>query len=321
MAVVIISTGGTIASKSSESEEGVSPSLEASDLLESVPALEGLTEIQTDDFANIPSPQITIDEMYSLSQRVQEYADDPDIEGIVVTHGTDTLEESSYFVDLCYDGEAPVVFTGAMRHPSQTSPDGPGNLLASVRTALSDEARGQGVFVAFNDRIHAARDVMKVNSLFLDAFRTPEFGPLGTVDEDRVVWHRQPTTVDPTFDPSPAALTNQVYSYTTPADMAPEQIEAGDPAAVCLAATGAGHIPPTIIEPLEALVDEGVPIVVTTRCHEGRLARDTYSFRGSEATLRELGVQISDLPLSKTRIKTIVALAADRMDEAFETAG
>ena len=319
MAVVIISTGGTIASKSSDTEEGVSPSLEASDLIESVPQLDGLTEIRTDDFANIPSPQITIEEMYALSQRVQEYAEDPDIEGIVVTHGTDTLEETSYFVDLCYDGEPPVVFTGAMRHPSQTSPDGPANLLASVRAALSENAVGEGVFVAFNDRVHAARDVMKVNSLFLDAFRTPEFGPLATIDEERVVWHREPTTTDPTFDPSPEALTNQVYAYTTPADMAPEQIELGDPEAVCLAATGAGHIPPTIIEPLEALDADDVPIVVTTRCHESRLVRNTYSFRGSEATLRELGVQISDLPLSKTRIKTIVALAAGRLDDAFES--
>ncbi|MFB6114454.1 MAG: asparaginase [Halodesulfurarchaeum sp.] len=318
MAVVIISTGGTIASESDESESGVSPSLGAADLIESVPQLEGLAEIRTDDFSNIPSPQITIEDMYALVERVREYGQDPDIEGMVVTHGTDTLEETSYFVDLCYDGDAPVVFTGAMRHPSQVSPDGPGNLLASVRAATSDEARGRGALVVLHDRVLDARDVVKTNSMSLDTFRSPEFGPLATIDEDRVVWHREPMVFDPTFDPDPEALTNEVYAITATADMAPGQLEVGTPPAVCVAATGAGHIPPTIIEPLESLRDEGVPIVMTTRCHEGRLARHTYDFEGSEATLRDLGVYYSDLPLSKTRMKTIVALAADRLGEAFE---
>jgi L-asparaginase len=278
-----------------------------------------VAEIETLDFSNVPSPHFTVHDMLGLVETVESLDADPDVEGLVVTQGTDILEESAYFVDCCYDGETPVVFTGAMRNPSLAGPDGPANLLASVRTALSPLASEAGVTVCLNDRVHAAADVTKVHSMNPDTFRSPEFGPLAAVDEDRVTWLRERVDRGITFDPDPDAITNDVHAVTATADMPPAQVEvARDSAALCLAATGAGHIPPGIISALQDLRDAGVPIVATTRCPEGRLARSTYGFRGSEATLQELGCYYSPLNLQKTRIRTIVALAAGRLDEAFD---
>lgn len=317
MNVVVVSTGGTIAS-TEDSGGDASPDLTGEDLVDAVPGLKTEADIQTHDFSNVPSPHFTIDQMYDLVNLISDLDNDSDVDGVVVTQGTDILEESAYFVDLCYDGTTPIIFTGAMRNPSLASPDGPANLLASVQTATSTRASGK-VLVVFNDRIHAAREVTKTNSMNVDTFRTAEFGPLAVLDEGRVTWRREPINPDPTFVPQRDRLSNDVVAVTVTADMTDSMIRAAsESAALCLAATGAGHIPPTIIKALENLHAADVPLVATTRCPEGRLARHTYGFRGSEATLRNLNCYYSDLNLQKTRIKTIVALAADELDTAFE---
>lgn len=318
MTVTVVSTGGTIASTESD-EGGAEPELTADSLVGAVPGLEAVAAVDTLDFSNVPSPHFTVEDMLELVGTIESLDDDTDVDGVVVTQGTDILEESAYFVECCYDGATPVVFTGAMRNPSLAGPDGPANLLASVRTAVSDGAAGAGTTVCFNDRVHAAADVTKVHSMNPDTFRSPEVGPLAAIDEGRVTWLRERVDAGPAFDPDPDALTNDVHAVTATADMPPAQVEvAEESAALCLAATGAGHIPPGIIPALEALRANDIPIVATTRCPEGRLARDTYGFRGSEATLQELGCFYSPLNLQKTRIRTIAALAAGRLDEAFD---
>lgn len=316
MTVAVVSTGGTIAS-TEDAGADASPELTSDELLAAVPEIETVADIETVDFSTVPSAHFTVDQVHALSETIAEL-DRDGYDGIVVTQGTDVLEESAYFADLCYDGDAPVVFTGAMRNPSLPSPDGPANLLDSVRVATSDRAAGS-VLVAFNGRVHAARDVTKTNSMNVDTFRSPEFGPLAVVDEDRVTWRRRPVRIDPVLDPDGSALPNDVHAVTATLDMPPAQIRtAGDAAALCLATTGAGHIPPSIIPELSELRDRGVPIVVTTRCPEGRLARSTYDFEGSERTLIDLDCLYSDLVLQKTRIATIVALASDGLEAVFE---
>lgn len=321
MTIVVVSTGGTIASTEDDGGDA-SPELTGEELVAAVPELEEVATVRTHDFSSIPSPHFTVAGMYDLVTTIREYDADPAVEGVIVTQGTDVLEETSYFVDLCYDGDVPVVFTGAMRHPSLPSPDGPINLLNSVRTAASDRAGEYGTLVTFNDRIHPAREVTKASSMNVDTFRSPEFGPLGVVDEDRITWRRRPRNPDPTFDPDPDALTNDVAAVTVTADMPARQVAAAEGcAALCLATTGAGHVPETLVDPLADLRAADVPVVATTRCPEGRLARHTYDFPGSEATLREMGCHFSDLNLQKTRIRTVVALGADRLGAAFEHPG
>lgn len=317
MTVVVVSTGGTIAS-TEDSGGDASPELTGEDLVASVPELGSETDLVTEDFSNVPSAHFTVEQMHDLSDLVASFDGDDDVEGVVVTQGTDVLEESAYFVDRTYDGETPVVFTGAMRNPSLSSSDGPANLLTAVRTAESEGARGRGALVAFNDRIHAARTVTKCHSMNLDTFRSPEFGPVATRDEDRIRWVGGIDRL-PAIDIDRERLTNDVAALTVTADMPPSQIPAPeDCSGLVLAATGAGHIPPSIIEPLEALADAGVPLVATTRCPEGRLARSTYDFPGSEATLQELGSYYAEQNLQKARIEAIVAIAGDALDETFD---
>ncbi|MFB6124204.1 MAG: asparaginase [Haloferacaceae archaeon] len=317
MTVVVVSTGGTIAS-TEDAGGDAEPDLTGADLVAAVPGLEAVADVRTREFATVPSPHFTVQQMFALVETLRDLDSDPDVAGVVVTQGTDVLEETAYFADLCYDGTTPVVFTGAMRNPSLAGADGPANLLASVRVAASDPDV-DGTFVAFADRVHAARDVTKTHSMAVDTFRSPEFGPLAFVDEDRVTWRRRPENPDPTFDPDAADLTNDVVAVTATADLPASHLDpARDAAALCLAATGAGHVPPTVLPALESLREAGTPVVVTTRCPEGRLARHTYAFEGSEATLRDLGVYYGDLNLQKTRIRAVVALAAGRLDDAFE---
>lgn len=316
MTVTIVSTGGTIASTADE-DEGADPSLSSDDLVAAVPDLEAVAEVRTDDFSNVPSAHFTVSDMVALVDRLEDLDDDAGTDGIVVTQGTDVLEETALFVERCYDGETPVAFTGAMRSPSLAGPDGPANLLASVRVVSTAEAAGR-VVVVFNDRVLQPGEVTKTHSMNVDTFRAPEFGPIATVDEDRVRWVRT-LERDPTHDIDPDAASADVHAVTVTVDMPPAQVEAAaDADALCLAATGAGHIPPAIIEPLSALIDGGTPVVATTRCPEGRLARDTYGFRGSEQTLRELGCYYSGHNLQQTRIRTIVALAGRGLEAAFD---
>jgi L-asparaginase len=257
--------------------------------------------------------------VYDLRERIRSHDADPSVDGIVVTQGTNTLSESSYFLDLSYDGETPVVFTGAMRNPSMHTADGPMNLLASARVATDPRAAEMGVLVVHNERIHAARDVNKHHTMNLDTFRSAEFGPLGTVDEDRVVWRRRPENPDPTMDPDRDAFRRDVETVTVTMDMSDAQLRAcTDRAGLVLGTMGAGHLPETLVDGLRAVRAAGVPVFATSRIPEGRLLRDRYGYAGSEHLLRELDCYYSDLNLHKTRVKAIVALAADRLDDAFE---
>jgi len=316
MTIAIVSTGGTISSVEEEGRDAA-PELKSNDLVNTVPELDGLTDIDTRDFSTIVSHHYTIEQMYELAESLGELDADQDIDGIVVTQGTNTLETVSYFVDLCYDGETPVVFTGAMRNPSLSSPDGPGNLLSAVRASMAEKARGMGVLVAFNFEIHTARDVSKLHTQNPGSFRSPNSGPLASIEEDRVVWHRRAIERTPTFELDPDLLTNDVPIVGLGAEVPSTTLEAArDSSAICLVTFGPGHLPPSVIPTLESFREEGISVIASTWCIAGTLSRNTYECYGCENTTREL-CYYSDLNPRKTRIKTIVAFAADRLDDAF----
>lgn len=314
MNVTLLATGGTIASTSDEGD-GAAPELDAVDLTSHLPDVESVDVLDVETVATIPSNHMTIERMWQLTDRIRALEDQTD--AVVVTHGTDTLVESAYFVDLCYDGELPVAFTGAMRAASDPSPDGPMNLEASLRAVTSDGAPGGSVVVAFAGRLHTPHDAIKMHTTAVDAFKSPEFGPLGAVDSTGITWRRRQVDTE-SYAPDPSALTNDVLALTMTADFPASHLNAGiDSEAVCLATLGAGHVPPDVVPALEEIRASGVPIVATSRCQAGRLARETYDFPGSEQTLHDLGCHVTDLPLWKARIKTIVALAANCLDDAF----
>ncbi|MFB6305276.1 MAG: asparaginase [Haloferacaceae archaeon] len=307
----VLSTGGTIASTG---EEGATPELDASDLLAGLDV-----DARAESFATVPSPHLTFDLLADLRARVEDLVADGS-EGVVVTVGTDTLEEVAAFLGDTYAGDPPVVVTGAMRTADAPGADGPANLRAALSTAADPGAAGRGVLVTFADRVLPAGEARKVHATRPDAFRAPEFGPLGVVREGGVDWRRERDR-GPTFDPDPDALTADVPVVHATLDAPAGRVPTPDdpPAAVVLATTGAGHVPPALLDPLADLRDAGVPVVATTRCPEGRLLAETYGFEGSERSLRDLGCLVADLPPAAARVRTVVALAADRVDDAFPT--
>ena len=181
--VWVLATGGTISGAGSSSTsltEYKSGSLLGADLVKGVPEIQHVARIQVEQITNVSSTDITIENWLTISRRINEiFAADPSVAGVVVTHGTNTLEETAYFLNLTVKDERPVVMVGSMRPATAISADGPLNLLNAVRTAVSPEARGKGVLVVLNDEINSARDVTKTNTLRVETFRAPELGLLG----------------------------------------------------------------------------------------------------------------------------------------------
>ena len=188
--IAVIFNGGTISMKVDERIKAAVPSLTGEEIMSMVTGIENYAEIESYTFSSMPSPHMTFETILELSNFVTELVNRSDIDGIVITHGTDTLEETAYFLDLTIDTSKPIVITGAMRSSSELGYDGPFNLATSICTAISDDSIGRGVLVCFNGELNSAAEVTKANSMALNAFRTPNFGPIGIVDNNKVIFYR-----------------------------------------------------------------------------------------------------------------------------------
>src|SRR5215211_3686642 len=189
--IVILFTGGTIAMRNEPAAAGVVPSLTAKEILEATRGINAVTGVETEEWGAFPGPHMTVERMWALRNRIAEHLTRPEVTGVVVTHGTDTLEESAYLVARSLSADKSVVFTGAMRTVSDLGWDGPANLLEAVRVAASPEMRGYGVMIVISGQIFAALDATKTNTHLLDAFESPGFGPLGVLDEGELIVHRE----------------------------------------------------------------------------------------------------------------------------------
>ena len=190
--ILIIHTGGTISMKEDEETGAVRPD-ETHPLHDVAPPLASLADIYVEELFHLPSPHMTPQEMLQLRNRIEEKIANEQIEGIVVTHGTDTLEETAYFLDLTARTDVPIVVTGAMRSSNEIGADGLYNLISSVKVAISDEARGKGVLVVLNDEIHTAKNVTKTHTSNIVTFQSPQYGPIGIVTKRGVFFHHAPT--------------------------------------------------------------------------------------------------------------------------------
>ena len=242
----------------------------------------------------------------------------PGVAGIVVTHGTDTLEETAYLLDLTVPGKKPVVLTGAMRTASDAGYEGYANLLAAVRVAAAPQARGMGAVVVLNDEIHAARYVTKMHTLSTATFQSPGWGPMGRVEGDTViVGQRQERRVLPWrgLEPNVSLLKLTVGME---ADLLEDTLARGA-RGVVIEALGGGRVPPWWLPAIEQAVANGVSVVIASRCPSGRVW-DAYGYPGAYRTLTGLGCLFAEgLNGQKARIKLMVVLAAaETSDEVAE---
>jgi L-asparaginase len=315
MSVALFALGGTIAMGGHAG--GVVTRLTASDLTAAVPGLAELgVPIEVHDPAAVPSADLTFARILDVVDRAGA-AVDRGASGVVVTQGTDTLEEAAFLADLVWPHPQPLVFTGAMRNPTLAGADGPANVLAAVRTAASDAARGAGVLVVLDDEIHAARWVRKTHSTSTGTFASPNAGPVGHVIEGRARLLTTPAPRSPLARPDPARLAGTrvaLYTMTLDDDDALLDGLAGTHQGAVVAAYGAGHVPSALAGPLGALAGR-VPVVLTSRAGAGSVLSRTYGAVGSETDLLRRGLVNGGLlhPYqARVLLRMLLAGGADR---------
>ena len=270
--VLILTTGGTIASRTD------APLIDGPELVQAVPQLLDYAEIQVEEFSVIGSSKMTPDHWLRLAKRINAiYANDNHLAGIVVTHGTDTMEETAYFLNLTVKWDRPVVLVGSMRSSNEVSADGPANLINAVREATSDQATGQGVLVVLNEDISAARDVWKTDNRRVQTFSESNVGQLGTVDPDGVRFYRrslQPHTTTSEFDISDVESLPDVMIFSDFAGLDASVVEhfAHLPMDGLVVRTFAGgRMSAGLQAGLKSISDRGIPTVVTSRVPKGRI--------------------------------------------------
>lgn len=270
-------------------DEGVSPTLDAADLVAAVPGLSEVGAIEAVSFRRIPGPHLTVDDILELGRFIQRELTRDEVAGAVITQGTDTIEETAFLLDLVLEAENPVIVTGAMRNPMSLSPDGAANLYASARVAASPSARGMGVLVVLNDEIHSARFVQKTHTASPSAFASVN-GPLGwiTEGEPRLLTRpnqkiRLPARPDGPHRPV-ALLTASLDDDGRILAALPGLGFEG----VVVEGTGGGHVPEHLAEKVDQVVAE-MPVVFASRVGRGEVLRETYGFLGAEIDLQRRG--------------------------------
>ena len=294
---------------------GAVPSLNAKDILEATKGINDVTGVETEEWGSYPGPHMTVERMWALRNRIREHLARSEVTGVVVTHGTDTLEESAYLVARSLPAEKPVVFTGAMRTVSDLGWDGPANLLEAVRVAASSVTRGFGAMVVISGQIFAALDATKTNTHLLDAFESPGLGPLGVLDEGQLIVHREMPPMPPIIRPTDLATPVDIIFVAAGSDARLLDASRECAKGVVIAAMGRGNVPPALVPAIERWISDDKPVVLTSRTQGGRVGQ-TYGYVGGGRRLEEIGAIFGgSLRAQQARIDLMLALGAGmRMD-------
>ena len=301
---------------------GAVPSLSGRDILALAPAIEQIAQVEIVDFGAYPGPHMTTERMWALRNALEVQLGRAEVQGIVVTHGTDSLEESAYLAARSLTPSKPIVFTGAMRTSSDLGWDGPANLGAAVRVAATSEANGYGVLVAMCDRVFSALDVTKTHTHTVDAFESPGLGPLGVVDDGHVIFRRAlPELPAPVVTSALGGPVDIVYAWAG-SDSRLLDASRREARGVIVAGMGRGNVPPAMIDGIDRWHAEEKPVVITSRVQRGRVGR-TYGYQGGARRLHDRGAILagSRRP-QQARIDLMLALGAglsvDAIRELFE---
>jgi L-asparaginase len=310
--ILVVFTGGTFSMMIDRSTGGAIPRYSGGELLDMIPQAKRLAEIDYYDFGKYPGPHVTPKLMLQLSQKIKQLLAEKHYDGVIVTHGTDTLEETAYFLDLTINTEIPIVMIGSMKNSSEQDWDGPRNLIDAIHICLNDNSRNLGVLVCLNGEINAASEVTKIYSDSVESFKSLDFGSLGFVQNERVIYNRLPHYLEKI---ETDVVNDNVDMLTVYAGMNEKFFKfSADSGAsgIVVEALGVGNVPPPAFEGIKYAVEKGIPVVLTSRCPAGETDY-IYSYPGAGKHLHDLGVIFADyINGQKARIKLIIVLGKTR---------
>ena len=308
--ILIVFTGGTFSmSVDNKKSGGAVPRYSGKELLKKIQQVKNLAKISFYDFGKYPGPHVTPEIMMKLSKQLKKKIAKKEFDGIVVIHGTDTLEETAYLIDLTIKTKTPIVFTGSMKNSSEPDWDGPKNLTDSIKVCLNENSKGMGVLVCMHGEVNAASEVTKIFSNEFETFQSLDFGTLGFVQKDRVVYNRLPRFLE-------TIKTNKINTnvdlLTVYAGMDEKFFKLSADSGVdglVIEALGIGNVPPAAFKGVEYVIKKNIPVVLVSRCPAGETDY-IYSYPGAGKHLHNLGVIFTDyLNGQKARIKLMLALS------------
>jgi L-asparaginase len=315
----MVATGGTIAMKLDPLTNAPVPALSGEDLIASVPGLDQVARIQVESPFNVPSTYMDPERWVATREAVAAALDNPEVAGVIVSHGTDTLEETAWFLDLTVNSDKPIILVGAQRNASEPDSDGPRNLLNAARVCIADQAKGKGAMIVMNGQINAAREVTKTHTSDVETFKSGDFGFLGNVDPDRVIFYREPLRRQfvAVLD-QPLPRVDIIPMYAGADGMLLHAAISAGARGVVIEAAGMGNINIPLFEAIKEAIAGGITVVISTRVPNGRVL-PMYGFAGGGKTLQDAGAIFADnLSAQKARILLMLGLQATTDPEQIQ---
>ena len=314
--IVLVTTGGTVASRHDPKNGHTAASVDGDSLRQSLHDPLAGVDLVVDEFCNVGSFAIDLPLAFGLAKRIGSHLADPATTGVVITHGTDTMEESAYLADLLVASDKPVVFTGAQRAADTPDRDGPRNIADAVRIAASPAAIGLGAMIAFEQEFHAARDVTKTHTSRVDTFASGEHGKLGEIDGERVSVHRRPL-LRKTFVAERVESRVDLIKLVMGSDDRFLRFAADNGTkGIVIEGFGRGNATPAAAKGIAEIITAGIPVIVTSRCPRGRV-RPIYGNGGARDLERAGAIFAGDLSGPKARVLAAVMLGAGLSSEAM----
>jgi len=310
--ILVVFTGGTFSMMIDSRTGGAIPRYSGSELLEKIPQAKELANIVCYDFGKYPGPHMTPELMFDLAKKIQEKINNRNFAGVIVTHGTDTLEETAYLLDLAVQTEIPIVVIGSMKNSSEPDWDGPRNLMDAIQICLNDNFKNLGVLVCLNGEINAASEVTKIFTEQIDSFHSLDFGSLGFVQNGRAILNRLPRKLEKIKTKRIITNVDLITVYAGMDEKFFKFSADGSTSGIVIEALGVGNVPPPAFDGIKYAVEKGIPVVLVSRCPAGETL-DIYSYPGAGKWLHKLGVIFADyLNGQKARIKLMLALGKTR---------
>jgi len=323
--VHVVATGGTIAMQLDPEQGGALPAVNGIGLIAAIPKVAHVAQLSVSEFSNIPSEHMTPEFWVRLAAHLISIIRAGQVHGIVITHGTDTMEETAFFLDLTITGDVPIILTGAQRPASAPDADGPGNLCDAIRIAADPQSRERGVMIAMHGEIHTAREATKASTEELDAFDSRSGTGLGYVENGRIHFTNEALPRRHLSLPEHLPRVDIIPMYAGADDAALQAGLARGAVGLVVAGVGAGNVNQSLFDAIQVALHQGIAVVISTRVPHG-LVRPLYAYSGGGVSLRRAGaIMAGDLTPQKARVLLMLALAAGKsgvaLQELFEGNG